>query len=206
MALTNRQIIDKIKSANKYIRTLKQQGVELSGTARKLEEAASRSAPGSKPRVYFAGEHIKLAKPGTKKYAQQRKQLLRTYEEIKLHEQYLQTPVSNIKVTTGRTYNQSERAKAIRQSLVRKYGIAEEQLTDQFFEFVNTDDFQRFLEASQGYESSVMDNLMFKISGDITIIDDLDLLEVKIREYMADPSRDEFVIEHFDNILDHFRD
>lgn len=206
MALTNRQIIDKIKSANKYIRTLKQQGLELTGTARKLEEAASRSAPGSKPRVYFAGERIKLAKPGTKKYAQQRKQLLRTYEEIKLHEQYLQTPVSTIKATAGRTYSQSERAKAIRQSLVSKYGIAEEQLTDQFFEFVNTDDFQRFLEATQGYESSVMDNLMFKISGDITIIDDLDLLEVKILEYMADPSRDEFVIEHFDEILQTFRD
>lgn len=206
MALTNRQIIDRIKNANKYIRTLKQQGLELTGTARKLEEAASRSAPGSKPRVYFAGERIKLAKPGTKKYAQQRKQLLRTYEEIKLHEQYLQTPITSLKQTAGRTYSQSERAKAIRQSLVREYGIAEEQLTDQFFEFVNTDDFQRFLEASQGYESSVMDNLMFKISGDITIIDDLDLLEIKIREYTADPSRDEFVIEHFDNILEHFRD
>ena len=205
MALTNRQIIDRIKNANKYIRTLRQQGVELSGTARKLEEAASRSAPGSKPRVYFAGEHIKLAKPGTKKYAQQRKQLLRTYEEIKLHEQYLQTPVSSIKAIAGRTYSQTERAKAIRQSLSRKYKISEDQLTDQFFEFVNTDDFQRFLEATQGHESSVMDNLMFKISGDITIIDDLDLLAVKIREYMADPSRDEFVIEHFDDILEHFR-
>ena len=206
MALTNRQIIDRIKSANKYIRTLKQQGLELSGTARKLEEAASRSAPGSKPRVYFAGERIKLAKPGTKKYAQQRRQLLRTYEEIKLHEQYLQTSVTTIKATAGRTYSQSERAKAIRQSLARKYKISEDQLTDQFFEFVNTDDFQRFLEATQGHESSVMDDLMFKISGDITIVDDLDLLAIKIREYMADPSRDEFVIEHFDNILEHFRD
>jgi hypothetical protein len=206
MALTNRQIIDRIKSANKYIRTLKQQGLELSGTARKLEEAASRSAPGSKPRVYFAGERIKLAKPGTKKYQQQRKQLLRTYEEIKLHEQYLQTPVTTIKATAGRNYAQTERAKAIRQSLVRKYGIAEEQLTDQFFEFVNTDDFQRFLESTQNHESAVMDNLIFKISGDISILDDLDLLTIKIREYMADPSRDEFVIEHFDNILEHFRD
>ena len=206
MALTNRQIIDRIKNANKYIRTLKQQGLEISGIARKLEEAASRSAPGSKPRVYFAGERIKLSKPGTKKYAQQRRQLLRTYEEIKLHEQYLKTPISNLKQTAGRTYNMTERAKAIRQSLVRKYGIAEEQLTDQFFAFVNTDDFQRFLEATQGHESAVMDNLMFNISGDITIIDDLDLLDVKIREYMADPSRDEFVIEHFDDILEHFRD
>lgn len=206
MALTNRQIIDRIKQANKYIRTLKQQGLELSGTARKLEEAASRSAPGSKPRVYFAGERIKLAKPGTKKYAQQRKQLLRTYEEIKLHEQYLQTPVTTIKATAGRNYSQSERAKAIRQSLARKYKISEEQLTDQFFEFVNTDDFQRFLESTQNHESAVMDNLIFKISGDISILDDLDLLTIKIREYMADPSRDEFVIEHFDNILEHFRD
>ena len=206
MALTNRQIIDRIKQANKYIRTLKQQGLELSGTARKLEEAASRSAQGSKPRVYFAGERIKLAKPGTKKYAQQRKQLLRTYEEIKLHEQYLQTPVTNIKATAGRNYSQSERAKAIRQSLARKYKISEDQLTDQFFEFVNSDDFQRFLESTQKHESAVMDNLMFKISGDITIVDDLDLLSAKIREYMADPSRDEFVIEHFDDILEHFRD
>lgn len=206
MALTNRQIIDRIKNANKYIRTLKQQGLELSGTARKLEEAASRSAPGSKPRVYFAGERIKLAKPGTKKYAQQRKQLLRTYEEIKLHEQYLQTPVTTIKATAGRNYSQSERAKAIRQSLARKYKISEDQLTDQFFEFVNTDDFQRFLESTQNHESAVMDNLIFKISGDISILDDLDLLTIKIREYMADPSRDEFVIEHFDDILDHFRD
>ena len=206
MALTNRQIIDRIKQANKYIRTLKQQGLELTGTARKLEEAASRSAPGSKPRVYFAGERIKLAKPGTKKYAQQRKQLLRTYEEIKQHEQYLQTPVSTIKATAGRTYSQSERAKAIRQSLVSKYGIAEDQLTDQFFEFVNTDDFQRFLEATQGYESGIIDDLINTISGDITIIDDLDLLSAKIREYMADPSRDEFVIEHFDEILEHFMD
>lgn len=206
MALTNRQIIDRIKNANKYIRTLKQQGLELSGTARKLEEAASRSAPGSKPRVYFAGERIKLAKPGTKKYAQQRKQLLRTYEEIKLHEQYLKTPVTTIKATAGRTYAQSDRAKAIRQSLVRKYKISEDQLTDQFFEFVNTDDFQKFLESTQKYESAVIDSLLFKISGDITIVDDLDLLEIKIREYMADPSRDEFVIEHFDNILEHFRD
>ena len=206
MALTNRQIIDRIKQANKYIRTLKQQGLELSGTARKLEEAASRSATGSKPRVYFAGERIKLAKHGTKKYAQQRKQLLRTYEEIKLHEKYLQTPIFTIKATAGRNYSQSERAKAIRQSLTRKYGIAEEQLTDQFFEFVNTDDFQRFLESTQNHESAVMDNLIFKISGDISILDDLDLLTIKIREYMADPSRDEFVIEHFDDILDHFRD
>lgn len=206
MALTNRQIIDRIKQANKYIRTLKQQGLELSGTARKLEEAASRSAPGSKPRVYFAGEHIRLAKPGTKKYAQQRKQLLRTYEEIKLHEQYLQTPVTTIKATAGRNYSQSERAIAIRQSLARKYKISEDQLTDQFFEFVNTDDFQRFLESTQNHESAVMDNLIFKISGDISILDDLDLLTIKIREYMADPSRDEFVIEHFDDILEHFRD
>lgn len=206
MALTNRQIIDRIKQANKYIRTLKQQGLELSGTARKLEEAASRSAPGSKPRVYFAGERIKLAKPGTKKYQQQRRQLLRTYEEIKLHEQYLQTPISNIKATSGRTYAQTERAKAIRQSLARKYKISEDQLTDQFFKFVSSDDFQRFLEATQGYESSVIDDLMFKISGDITIVDDLDLLAIKIREYMADPSRDEFVIEHFDDILEHFHD
>ena len=206
MALTNRQIIDRIKQANKYIRTLKQQGLELTGTARKLEEAASRSAPGSKPRVYFAGERIKLAMPGTKKYAQQRRQLLRTYEEIKLHEQYLQTHVTTIKSTAGRNYSQSERAKAIRQSLVRKYKISEDQLTDQFFELVNTDDFQRFLESTQNHESAVMDNLIFKISGDISILDDLDLLTIKIREYMADPSRDEFVIEHFDNILDHFRD
>ena len=206
MALTNRQIIDRIKNANKYIRTLKQQGLEISGTARKLEEAASRSAQGSKPRVYFAGERIKLAKPGTKKYAQQRRQLLRTYEEIKLHEQYLQTPVTNIKATAGRTYAQTERAKAIRQSLVRKYRIAEDQLTDQFFEFVNSDDFQKFLQSTQGYESGIIDDLINTISGDITIIDDLDLLSIKIREYMADPSRDEFVIEHFDDILEHFRD
>lgn len=205
MAISNRQIIDKIKSANKYIRTLKQQGLALTGTARKLEEAASRSAPGSRPRVYFAGEHIRLANPGTKKYAQQRRQLLRTYEEIKLHEQYIQTPIITLKQTSGRTYSQTERAKAIRQSLVRKYGIAEDQLSDQFFEFVNTDEFQRFLEGTQGYESAVMDDLITTISGDITIIDDLDLLETKIREYMADPSRDEFVIEHFDNILAHFR-
>ena len=206
MAVTNRQIIDRIKNANKYIRTLKQQGLELTGTARKLEEAVSRSTPGSKPRVYFAGERIKLAKPGTKKYAHQRRQLLRTYEEIKLHEQYLQNPVTTIKSTVGRTYVQTERAKAIRQSLARKYKISEDQLTDQFFEFVNTDDFQRFLESTQKHESAVMDNLMFKISGDITIIDDLDLLVIKIREYMANPSRDEFVIEHFDDILEHFRD
>lgn len=206
MALTNRQIIDRIKSANKYIRTLKQQGLELSGTARKLEEAASRSAPGSKPRVYFAGERIKLAKPGTKKYAQQRKQLLRTYEEIKLHEQYLKTPISNIKQTAGRTYNMTERAKAIRQSLVRKYGIAEEQLTDQFFAFINSDDFQKFLQSTQGYGYGIIDDLVNTISGDITIIDDFDLLSAKIREYMADPSRDEFVIEHFDEILARFRD
>ena len=206
MALTNRQIIDKIKSANKYIRTLKQQGLELTGTARKLEEAASRSAPGSKPRVYFAGERIKLAKPGTKKYAQQRRQLLRTYEEIELHEQYLQTPVISIKNVAGRTYAQTERAKAIRQSLVRKYKISEDQLTDQFFEFINSDDFQKFLESTQGYESGIIDDLINTISGDITIVDDLDLLSIKIREYMADPSRDEFVIEHFDDILDQYRD
>lgn len=206
MALTNRQIIDRIKQANKYIRTLKQQGLELTGTARKLEEAASRSAPGSKPRVYFAGERIKLAKPGTKKYAQQRRQLLRTYEEIKLHEQYLQSPITSLKQTSGRTYSQSERAKAIRQSLAHKYGIAEEQVTDQFFDFINSDDFQKFLQSAQGYESGIIDDLINTISGDITIIDDLDLLTVKIREYMADPSRDEFVIEHFDDILEHFRD
>jgi len=206
MALTNRQIIDRIKQANKYIRTLKQQGLELSGTARKLEEAASRSAPGSKPRVYFAGERIKLAKPGTKKYQKQRRQLLRTYEEIKLHEQYLKTPVATIKTTAGRTYNQSERAKAIRQSLSRKYGISEDQLTDQFFAFINSDDFQKFLQSTQGYGYGIMDDLINTISGDITIVDDLDLLAIKIREYMADPSRDEFVIEHFDEILQTFRD
>lgn len=206
MAVTNRQIIDRIKNANKYIRTLKQQGLELTGTARKLEEAASRSAPGSKSPVYFAGERIKLAKPGTKKYAQQRRQLLRTYEEIKLHEQYLQTPVTTIKSTTGRTYSQSERAIAIRKSLARKYKISDDQLTDQFFEFVNSDDFQKFLEQSQGYESGIIDDLINTISGDITIIDDLDLLSAKIRKYMAEPSRDDFVIEHFDNILEHFLD
>ncbi len=206
MALTNRQIIDRIKQANKYIRTLKQQGLELSGTARKLEEAASRSAPGSKPRVYFAGERIKLAKPGTKKYQQQRRQLLRTYEEIKLHEQYLKTPVSTIKTTAGRTYNMSERAIAIRQSLARKYGISQAQLTDQFFAFINSDDFQKFLQSTQGYGYGIVDDLINTISGDITIVDDLDLLTLKIREYMADPSRDEFVIEHFDKILQTFRD
>ena len=206
MALTNRQIIDRIKNANKYIRTLKQQGLELSGTARKLEEAASRSAPGSKPRVYFAGERIKLAKPGTKKYDRQRRQLLRTYEEIKLHEQYLKTPISNLKQTAGRTYNMSPRAIAIRQSLTRKYGIAEDQLTDQFFAFINSDDFQKFLQSTQGYGYGIVDDLVNTISGDITIIDDLDLLSAKIREYMSDPSRDEFVIEHFDEILAHFRD
>lgn len=198
MAVTNKTILDKIKKANKYIQTLKEQGLQNSVQAKKLREAVNRSSKGSKPRQYFYSPKGKIGK-------QQRKQLLKVYEELKHVEKYIGGSTEPIKEHPFGTYMETDTAKAIRDSLSRRYGIDTDLLTDEFFDMLNSDAVQKLFEPS-AFGSYLMEVLLNAIQEDNTILYDTDLLTQKITDYVNSDHKDEYLIEEFEDIFKHFRD
>lgn len=199
MAVSNKAILDKITKANKYIKTLKEQGLQDSLTAKKLREAVNRSSKGSKPRQYFySPKSGKISK-------QQRKQLLKVYEELKHVGKYIGGSTEPIKAHPFGTYAEDSRAEAIRDSISRRYGIDSSLLTDEFFDMLNSDAVQILFD--QGiFGSTTMDTIIDKIKEDNTILYDLDLLEKKITDYVNSEHKDNWTIEQFEDIFKHFRD
>ena len=200
MAVTNKAILDKIAKANKYIKTLKEQGLQDSVHAKKLREAVNRSSKGSKPRQYFY-----TPKTGGKISKQQRKQLLKVYEELKHVGKYIGGSTEPIKEHPFGTYAEDSRAEAIRDSISRRYGIDSSLLTDQFFDMLNSDAVQKLFEQG-AFGSYTMEVILNAIQEDNTILYDLDLLEQKITDYVNSEHKDNYVIEQFEDIFKHFRD
>ena len=199
MAVSNKAILDRIAKANKYIKTLKEQGLQDSVHAKKLREAVNRSSKGSKPKQYFYT-------PKTGKISkQQRKQLLKVYEELKHVDKYIGGSTEPIKEHPFGTYTETDTADAIRESLSRRYGIDTKLLTDEFFDMLNSDSVQKLFEPS-AFGSYVMEVLLNAIQEDNTILYDLDLLGQKITDYVNSEHKDNYVIEQFEDIFKHFRD
>lgn len=199
MAVSNKAILDKIAKANKYIKTLKEQGLQDSVHAKKLREAVNRSSKGSKPRQYFYT-------PKTGKInKQQRKQLLKVYEELKHVGKYIGGSTEPIKEHPFGTYTETDTANAIRESLSRRYGIDTKLLTDEFFDMLNSDAVQKLFE--QGiFGSTTMDVITDMIKADNTILYDTDLLTQKITDYVNSEHKDNWAIEQFEDVFKHFRD
>lgn len=198
MAVSNKAILDKITKANKYIKTLKEQGLQDSVHAKKLREAVNRSSKGSKPRQYFYTPKGKIGK-------QQRKQLLKVYEELKHVGKYIGGSTEPIKEHPFGTYTETDTADAIRESLSRRYGIDTKLLTDEFFDMLNSDAVQKLFE--QGiFGSTTMDVITDMIKADNTILYDTDLLTQKITDYVNSEHKDGYLIEQFEDIFKHFRD
>lgn len=199
MAITNKAILDKITKANKYIQTLKEQGLQNSVTAKKLHEAVNRSSKGSKPKQYFYT-------PKTGKISKQkRKQLLKVYEELKHIEKYIGGSIKPIKEHPFGTYTETDTANAIRESFSRRYGIDTKLLTDEFFDMLNSDSVQKLFEQG-AFGSYIMEVLLNAIQEDNTILYELDLLEQKITDYVNSEHKDNYVIEQFEDVFKHFRD
>ena len=198
MAISNKVILDKITKANKYIQTLKEQGLQNSVTAKKLHEAVNRSSKGSKPRQYFYSPKGKIGK-------QQRKQLLKVYEELKHVDKYIGGSTAPIKAHPFGTYTQTDTANAIRESISRRYGIDTDLLIDEFFDLLNSDSVQKLFEPGM-FGSTTMDVIIDHIKEDNTILYDLDLLEQKITDYVNSEHKDNWAIEKFEDIFKHFRD
>lgn len=198
MAVTNKAILDKITKANKYIQTLQEQGLQNSVPAKKLREAVNRSSKGSKPRQYFYAPKGKIGK-------QQRKQLLKIYEELKHVNKYIGGSTAPIKAHPFGTYTETVTANAIRDSISRRYGIDTYLLTDEFFDMLNSDAVQKLFEQG-AFGSYTMEVLLNAIQEDNTILYDLDLLGQKITDYVNSEHKDNYVIEQFEGIFKHFRD
>lgn len=200
MAISNKAILDKITKANKYIQTLKEQGLQNSVPAKKLHEAVNRSSKGNKPRQYFY-----TPKTGGKISKQQRKQLLKVYEELKHVGKYIGGSTEPIKERPFGTYTETDTADAIRNSLSRRYGIDTDLLTDEFFDMLNSDAVQKLFE--QGiFGSTTMDVIVDAIKSDNTILYDTDFLGQKITDYVNNVHKDDWVIEQFEDVFKHFRD
>lgn len=199
MAITNKAIMAEIEKANKYIKTLQQQGLQNSVHAKKLREAVNRSSKGNKPRQYFYS-------PKTGKISkQQRRQLLKVYEELKHVGKYIGGSTEPIKEHPFGTYAETDTAEAIRESLSRRYGIDTKLLTDEFFDMLNSDAVQKLFEQG-AFGSYTMEVILNAIQEDNTILYDLDLLEQKITDYVNSEHKDNYVIEQFEDIFKHFRD
>lgn len=198
MAITNKAILDKITKANKYIQTLKEQGLQNSVPAKKLREAVNRSSKGSKPRQYFYSPKGKIGK-------QQRKQLLKVYEELKHVGKYIGGSTEQIKEHPFGTYTETDTADAIRESISHRYGIDTDLLTDEFFDMLNSDAVQKLFEQG-AFGSYTMEVLLNAIQEDNTILYDTDLLTQKITDYVNSEHKDDYLIEEFEDIFKHFRD
>lgn len=216
-SITNKALFAAVEKANKYIRTLKQQDLQESAVYKKLHEAANRAATGNKPRTYFptvrAGAGGKLSK-------KQREKLLKSYKEIKLHESMFQQGIPNIKQHPERTYTKTNRAEKIRRSdadyftkkikqrrnmkLSDKWQLNEDIFTDEFYDFLNSDEVQKLYE--EFGSSDFLEDLVDEIDKDNTILDELDLLQERLSAYLNNPHRDQFYEEEFADIIQHFRD
>ena len=198
MAITNKAILDKIAKANKYIKTLKEQGLQDSVHAKKLREAVNRSSKGSKPRQYFY-----TPKTGGKISKQQRKQLLKVYEELKHVGKYIGGSTEPIKEHPFGTYAEDSSSQAIRESISRRYSIDSDLLTDQFFDFIGSDAVQKLFE--QGvFGSDTMQKIIDAVKTDNSILHELDEFERTITDYVNNPHRDEYYIEEFEDIINKF--
>lgn len=203
MAITNKSIIQAIKKANKYIETLEKKGLGDSLNARRLREAVQRSAPGSKPRKGFAGARIKPVKnKKSKQYQKQRKQLLKVYEEIQANKKYFKAP-SKIKTEKLGTYTMGPKAKEIRESLATKYNADANLFTDEFFNFISSDEMSIMFNQFE-FASDFIRETIEQIKMDNSKLRELDDLRERIRLYIEDPHRDDYYIEDFEDIFKAF--
>ena len=195
MAITNKSLYNAIKKANKYIQTLKEQKLTDTRTFETLTQSATRAGTGTKSR----GQYY-MPKPKNGKFTKaQRQKMLKAYAEIQAHkEDYLYQPIKTVK-QQRKTYSNTERARNIRQSWADRYGVSADLLTDEFFNFLNNDAFQKAYEI---FESATVRSAIDKIESNPTLLTELDKVEKALSDYIDNPHRDNFYIEEFEEIFE----
>ena len=195
MAITNKSLYNAIKKANKYIQTLKEQKLTDTRTFETLTQSATRAGTGTKSR----GQYY-MPKPKNGKFTKaQRQKMLKAYAEIQAHkEDYLYQPIKTVK-QQRKTYSNTERARNIRQSWADRYGVSADLLTDEFFNFLNNDAFQKAYEI---FESVTVRSAIDKIESNPTLLTELDKVEKALSDYIDNPHRDNFYIEEFEEIFE----
>lgn len=184
MAITNKAILDKITKANKYIKTLKEQGLAKSIVAKKLNESVNRVSKGNKPRTYFPTVKAK----GGKISAKQRKQLLKVYKEIQRTEKYLgTTPIAEIKQHPYATYATDDVSMRIRETLANKYNIDPNILSNEFFDFLNTDAVQKLFEDGN-FGSTVMEIILQAVQKNPDMMMKYDEVSELVNDYVDSPA------------------
>lgn len=195
MAISNKSLYNAIKKANKYIQTLKEHKLTDTRTFETLSQSATRAGSGTKSR----GQYY-MPKPKNGKFTKaQRQKMLKAYAEIQAHkEDYLYQPIKTVK-QQRKTYTNTERAKNIRQSWADRFGVSEDLLTDQFFNFLNSEAFQKAYEI---FESATVRSALDKIESNPTLLTELDKVEKALADYVDNPHRDNFYIEEFEEIFE----
>ena len=195
MAITNKSLYNAIKKANKYIQTLKEQKLTDTRTFETLTQSATRAGTGTKSR----GQYY-MPKPKNGKFTKaQRQKMLKAYAEIQAHkEDYLYQPIKTVK-QQRKTYTNTERARNIRQSWADRYGVSADLLTDEFFNFLNSDAFQKAYEI---FESATVRSAIDKIESNPSLLTELDKVEKALSDYIDNPHRDNFYIEEFEEIFE----
>ena len=141
-----------------------------------------------------------MPKPKNGKFTKaQRQKMLKAYAEIQAHkEDYLYQPIKTVK-QQRKTYSNTERARNIRQSWADRYGVSADLLTDEFFNFLNNDAFQKAYEI---FESATVRSAIDKIESNPTLLTELDKVEKALSDYIDNPHRDNFYIEEFEEIFE----
>jgi hypothetical protein len=190
MAISNKSLFEAIKRANYYLKVLEQQGYSNTKTAQTLRAAANKAATGSKPVKSFPTVRPK----GGKFTKAQRNKMLKSYQEIQRHKEFFK-PLSDM---SHKTFSQSDKAQQIRDSFSKKYNMSADMLTDEFFDLLGSDAFQKVYE---NFGSDAVKSLTDAVKQNPDMLDDLGRVEKIISDYIDNPHRDEFYIEEFEELF-----
>lgn len=190
MAISNKALYNAITRANKYLKVLEQQGFSNNKTAQTLRAAANKAASGAKPVKSFP-----TVRPKNGKFTKaQRAKMMKSYQEIQRHKEFFK-PISDM---SHRNFAQTDKAQQIRESFSKKYNISADMLTDEFFDLLGSDAFQKVYE---NFGSDTVKALTDAVKAKPEMLDDLGKVEKIISDYIDNPHRDEFYIEEFEELF-----